>query len=92
MLLRILTSCIAPAAVKPSVRRALLPACFGLQDSAVFTRLNQQLSCPLRLLPTLPPSVPGTRMQSRLQQRFIQSGGTWMPGDEVIRADVERGA
>lgn len=67
------------------------PACIGLQDSTVFTRLNQQLSCPLRLLPTLPPSVPGTRMQSRLQQRFIQSGGTWMPGDEVIRADMEKG-
>ena len=67
------------------------PACFGLQDCAVFTRLNQQLSCPLRLLPTLPPSVPGTRMQSRLQQRFIKSGGTWMPGDEVTRADVENG-
>lgn len=67
------------------------PACFGLQDSTVFTRLNQQLSCSVQLLPTLPPSVPGTRMQSLLQQRFIKNGGTWMPGDEVIRADRENG-
>lgn len=65
-----------------------LPACVGLTDSSVFTQLNQQLACPLRLLPTLPPSVPGMRMQFLLQQRFIHSGGSWMPGDEVLHADI----
>lgn len=65
-----------------------LPACFGLTDSVVFDRLNQQLACPLRLLPTLPPSVPGMRMQHLLQQRFTRSGGNWMPGDDVLRADT----
>ncbi|WP_039058747.1 glycerol-3-phosphate dehydrogenase subunit GlpB [Enterobacter sp. Bisph1] len=68
-----------------------LPACFGLADNRVFTQLNQQLACPLHLLPTLPPSVPGMRMQSLLQQRFIRSGGSWMPGDEVLRADIING-
>lgn len=68
-----------------------LPACFGLADSEVFAQLNQKLSCPVFLLPTLPPSVPGTRMQHLLHQRFVRNGGIWMPGDEVLSADIDKG-
>lgn len=68
-----------------------LPACFGLTDNRVYTQLNQQLAAPLRLLPTLPPSVPGMRMQSMLQQHFIRCGGRWMPGDEVTSAACANG-
>lgn len=69
-----------------------LPACFGLEDNDLFARLNQQLvAAPLRLLPTLPPSLPGIRMQQKLQQHFIRCGGYWMPGDEVTHAEVVSG-
>lgn len=68
-----------------------LPACFGLTDNRVYTQLNEQLSCEVRLLPTLPPSVPGMRMQTALQRYFINTGGSWMPGDEAIRASIENG-
>lgn len=68
-----------------------LPACIGLTDNQVYTRLNHTLACEVRLLPTLPPSVPGMRMQTRLSQQFIRSGGTWMPGDEVIRGRIDNG-
>lgn len=88
--------CFAPLceALRPLSERfdvLYLPACIGLADSRVWARLNDALPCAVLLLPTLPPSVPGMRMQTLLQQQFIKTGGTWMPGDEVLRAETDNG-
>ena len=69
----------------------ILPACFGLSDNRLYLWLQERLPCPLRLLPTLPPSVPGMRLHSQLQRRFIRGGGTWLAGDEVTNISHQDG-
>ena len=81
-------------ALAPLAREAdalFMPACFGLNDYRLFNWLRRELPCPLFLLPTLPPSVPGMRIHSQLQRQFIKTGGIWMAGDEVTQVEHDQG-
>jgi glycerol-3-phosphate dehydrogenase subunit B len=66
-----------------------LPACLGVDDSQAWQNISHQLPCPVRLLPTLPPSVLGMRLYQHLRRRFQQLNGIMMPGDAVIRTEIE---
>ena len=67
----------------------VMPAIAGLARTDVLEYLERQLGKRVALLPTLPPSVPGIRAQQQLRRTFEQTGGVYMLGDTVLRADEE---
>ena len=73
------------------VDAVVMPAVFGLSSAEPMKYLKQHLDKPLCPLATMPPSVPGIRMQQQLTHYFVRLGGTFMLGDTVERADVESG-
>lgn len=68
----------------------ILPACLGLEGDTL-SALEHALNVPVKLLPTLPPSVPGMRLHAVLRRRFQSLGGLIMPGDTVTGAQLEQG-
>lgn len=60
----------------------LLPAVLGFEP-ATRARLAESLRCTLIEVPTLPPSVPGTRLFRRLRSAFLARGGRLTIGAKV---------
>lgn len=65
------------------VDAVLMPAVIGLNGSADVVRLREKVDRPLHFLATLPPSVPGIRLQMMLRKHFQKLGGVYMLGDTV---------
>jgi glycerol-3-phosphate dehydrogenase subunit B len=69
----------------------IMPACVGMEQADALEHLRSRVKTPLLLLPTLPPSVLGMRLHHLLRRRFQALGGVIMPGDAVLRADLDEG-
>lgn len=65
------------------VDAVLMPAVVGLAGNADVVRLREKVDRPLHFLATLPPSVPGIRLQMMLKRHFQKLGGAYMLGDTV---------
>ena len=73
------------------VELLLLPAVLGMANDHAAKRLQQLMPVETKFVATMPPSVPGTRIQTLLRQYFQKLGGTLLPNDTVVRGDIEDG-
>ena len=69
----------------------ILPQVFGLQDTSVLNRIRQNIPASVIFAGTMPPSVPGIRTQMMLKRRYEVLGGTYLMGDEVLKAHIHDG-
>ena len=73
------------------VDAVLMPAVVGLTGCSDVVRLKEKIDRPLHFIATLPPSVPGIRLQMMLKKHFQKVGGTYMLGDSVTGGGFENG-
>lgn len=76
-------------ALSSGVDAIILPACIGLDDASLIEKLTENVGKPVMLVPTLPPSLMGIRAHQLLSRRFQKMGGVFMPGDTVLRAEID---
>jgi len=69
----------------------VLPAIIGLNDAKVIEQLRAKVTKPLYVIATLPPSVPGVRVQTSLRNYFTKIGGTYMLGNTVTSGEIVDG-
>ena len=69
----------------------ILPQIFGLKDTSVPGRIRQEIPAQVVFVGTMPPSMPGIRTQMLLKRRYEVLGGTYLMGDEAIRAHIHDG-
>jgi glycerol-3-phosphate dehydrogenase subunit B len=71
-------------ALAPSSDLLLMPACVALNDGELLPKLSANLGKPVKLVPTLAPSLLGARLNRRLARVFLSKGGVLMPKDEAL--------
>lgn len=67
----------------------MLPAILGLKSDTVITQLEKEVGKQILLIPTLPPSVIGIKLQQHLVKQFQRLGGEYMLGDSINKAEIE---
>lgn len=69
----------------------VLPAVFGLDGDDNVEKIKHHIKAPVRFVSTLPPSIAGTRLLSKLRKLFIQNGGTFLLGSMVKNGKIADG-
>lgn len=66
----------------------LFPAILGLKNDAILENLKKSVGKEIHLIPTLPPSVIGIKLQQYLVKKYRELGGEYMLGDSIMKADI----
>ena len=69
----------------------LLQAVLGVADARAESSLRQLVDRPIRFVVTMPPSMPGVRLQTCLRQAYQQLGGMYCASDAVTGGCFEAG-
>ena len=77
------------AAVPAGIELLLLPAVLGVANDHAAKLLQDCLPIDTRFVATMPPSVPGVRVQTLLRQYFQRLGGTLIPNNTVVKGELE---
>ncbi len=67
----------------------ILPDVFGLKDEVVTDWIREKVPADVLFVGTMPPSVPGIRVQNQLKKAFEKAGGTFLMGDEVMHPEIK---
>lgn len=69
-----------------------MPACISLDNSQDhLNEMSRRSGYQLSELPTMPPSIPGMRMEKGLVARYKRLGGTFLAGHQVLKGEFEQG-
>lgn len=69
-----------------------MPAVLGIEHhNAVLARLREKTGKIIYEIPTLPPSIPGMRLDSALKSRFAALGGVFIQGETVEKGCIADG-
>lgn len=70
----------------------LFPAVMGLErHDEIMAAAERSLGLPCREVPTLPPSIPGLRLNSRLTRRLQSAGALLHPGARAVSVPANNG-